>query len=48
MKVNQDVNFHEEVSLCWSRDTSINVGLEEHEAPAASGDSLDKPPSLYG
>ena len=42
------MTFHEEVVFRHSRETSINAGLEEHEAPAANGDSLDKPPSPEG
>ena len=42
------MTFHEEVSFCRSRETSIGARLEEHEAPTASGDSLDEPPSPEG
>ena len=45
IEVSQDVTFHEEVAFRRSKETSIDAGLEEHEAPAVSGDSLDEPPS---
>ena len=48
IEVIRDVTFHEEVAFRCSRETSIDAGLEEHEAPAASGDSFDKPPNLDG
>ena len=40
--------FHEEVAFRRSRETSIDAGLEDHEAPASSGDSLDEPPNPDG
>ena len=48
MEVTQDVTFHEEVSFRCSREMSINVEMEEQEAPAADDDSLDEPPSPDG
>ena len=48
IEASRDVTFHEEVVFRCSRETSIDAGLEEHEAHVASGDSLDDPPSLDG
>lgn len=48
IEVNRDVTFHKEVAFRRSRETSIDVGLEEHEALATSGDSLNEPPSPDG
>ena len=45
IEVSRDVTFHEEVAFCRSREIPLDVGLEEQEAPTASGESLDKPPS---
>ena len=42
------MNFHEEVAFRRSRETSIDAGLGEQEAPVASGGSLDEPPSPDG
>jgi hypothetical protein len=48
IEVNWDVTFHEEFSFHPSRETFIDAGLEEHEAPAVSSDCLDKTPSPDG
>ena len=45
IEVNRDVTFHEEVAFRHSREIPLDAGLEEQEAPAASGESLDEPPS---
>ena len=45
IEVSRDVTFHEEVAFHRSREIPIDAGLEEQEAPAASGESLDEPPS---
>ena len=42
------MTFHEEVSFHCSRETFIDVGLEEHDDLDASGDSLDESPSPDG
>ena len=45
IEVSRDVTFHEEVAFHRSREIPLDVELVEQEAPAAVGESSDKPPS---
>ena len=45
IEVSQDVTFHEEVAFRRSREVPLDVEMVEQEAPAADGESLNKPPS---
>ena len=45
MEVSRDVTFHEEVAFRRSREIPLDARLEEQEAPATDGESLEEPPS---
>ena len=44
IEVSRDVTFHKEVAFRRSREIPLDVGLEEQEALAADGESLNEPP----
>ena len=44
IEVSRDVTFHEEVAFHRSREVPLDTELVEQEAPAADGESSDKPP----
>ena len=44
IEVSWDVTFHEEVAFRHSREVPLDAKLVEQEAPAADGESSEKPP----